>query len=78
MKYPLLIPKTCLESLVEFCCLYSNDDIVLWKATTENFDHILKWIPWKNDKDSKIRAITFQPVLSESIPTDKIQLLVIS
>jgi len=38
----------------------------------------MKWIPWKNDPDSKIQAIAFQPPTLESVSEHRINLLIIS
>lgn len=38
----------------------------------------MKWVPWKNDPDSKVQAIAFQPISLESVSEDKTELLIIS
>lgn len=57
---------------------HSNSDIVLWKAASNDGNPTMKWIPWKTDPDSKVKAIAFQPASMESVSEDKIELLIIS
>ncbi len=65
----------CNHKILLFC---SNNDIVLWRVTIQKTDHVLKWIPWRNDAESKIQAVAFQYPSLESVAEKKVQLLVIS
>lgn len=51
---------------------------MLWKVNTQRANHFFKWIPWRNDSNTKIEAISFQSPSSETVFEKKIQLLIAS